>query len=34
MHPTTRKNLVWKWQHGLHALDFLATFVNFEKTLP
>jgi hypothetical protein len=24
-------NLVWKWWHGLHALDFAASFVNFEK---
>ncbi len=24
-------NLVWKWWHVVHALDFVATFVNFEK---
>jgi hypothetical protein len=24
-------DLVWKWRHGLHALDFVASFVNFEK---
>jgi hypothetical protein len=24
-------DLVWKWWHGLHALNFVASFVNFEK---
>jgi hypothetical protein len=23
-------NLIWKWHHGLHALDFVTSFVNFE----
>jgi hypothetical protein len=26
-------NLVWKWQHGLHALDFATSFINFEKDI-
>jgi hypothetical protein len=24
-------DLVWKWWHCLHALNFVASFVNFEK---
>ncbi len=24
-------DLVWKWRDGLHALDFVVNFVNFEK---